>query len=84
MGSAGEMFGMCYDVMASPYLTYQVFSKGGDLMEPVPITLQDSAVMHDFAITENYAIFMDPPVAVNVKVCSSLLGNQHLYFLCVL
>jgi carotenoid cleavage dioxygenase-like enzyme len=84
LGSAGEMFGMCYDVMASPYLTYQVFSKGGDLMKPVPITLQDSAIMHDFAITENYVIFMDPPVAVNVKVCRSLLGNQHLYFLCVL
>ncbi|CAK9212803.1 unnamed protein product [Sphagnum troendelagicum] len=71
----GEMFGMCYDVMASPYLTYQVFSKGGDLMEPVPITLQDSAIMHDFAITENYAIFMDPPVAVNIK---NLARGEHV------
>ncbi len=63
------MFGFYYQIV-SPYLTYQVFSKEGVLMESVPITVRDSVVMHDFAITENYAIVMDLSLVIKLKVYS--------------
>jgi carotenoid cleavage dioxygenase-like enzyme len=63
----GEMFGFSYQLVR-PFLTYQVFSKEGDLMESVPITLPQSVVMHDFAITQNYAIFMDLSLVMGFQV----------------
>ncbi|CAN5968873.1 unnamed protein product [Sphagnum jensenii] len=70
----GEMFGFYYQIV-SPYLTYQVFSKEGVLMESVPITVRDSVVMHDFAITENYAIVMDLSLVIKFK---NLIHGEHL------
>lgn len=37
--------------------------------DPVPITIPQSVMMHDFAITENHAIFLDLPLVVDGKVC---------------
>ena len=51
-----------------PYITYRVISKDGFMHEPVPITISDPIMMHDFAITENYAIFMDLPLYFRPKV----------------
>lgn len=51
-----------------PYVIYRVISKDGEMHDPVPITIPDPVVMHDFAITENYAIFMDLPLYVQLKV----------------
>ena len=53
---------------APPYCTYRVISKDGVMSEPVPITIPESVLMHDFAITENYAIFMDLPMYFRPKV----------------
>jgi carotenoid cleavage dioxygenase-like enzyme len=63
------MFGLYWDFMELPYCTYQIFSKEGILMEPVPITIPEGIMIHDFAITENYAIFLDLSLLVNPKVC---------------
>lgn len=54
---------------APPYITYRVISKEGVMQDPVPITVPDPIMMHDFAITENYAIFMDLPLYFRPKVC---------------
>jgi carotenoid cleavage dioxygenase-like enzyme len=51
-----------------PYITYRVISKDGFMHDPVPITISDPIMMHDFAITENYAIFMDLPLYFRPKV----------------
>lgn len=51
-----------------PYITYRVISKEGFMHDPVPITISDPIMMHDFAITENYAIFMDLPLYFRPKV----------------
>jgi carotenoid cleavage dioxygenase-like enzyme len=51
-----------------PYVTYRVISKDGAMHDPVPITISDPIMMHDFAITENYAVFLDLPLYFRPKV----------------
>ncbi|KAI4383001.1 hypothetical protein MLD38_008887 [Melastoma candidum] len=62
----GEMFTFGYS-HTPPYITYRVISKNGFMHDPVPITIPDPIMMHDFAITENYAIFMDLPLYFRPK-----------------
>ncbi|KAI3498165.1 hypothetical protein L1887_33934 [Cichorium endivia] len=62
----GEMFTFGY-AQAPPYVTYRVISKDGVMNDPVPITIAEPVMMHDFAITENYAIFMDLPLYFRPK-----------------
>ncbi|KAL5543570.1 hypothetical protein UlMin_007354 [Ulmus minor] len=62
----GEMFTFGY-AHTPPYITYRVISKDGFMHDPVPITISDPIMMHDFAITENYAIFMDLPLYFRPK-----------------
>ncbi|XP_062115352.1 carotenoid 9,10(9',10')-cleavage dioxygenase 1-like [Humulus lupulus] len=62
----GEMFTFGYS-QTLPYITYRVISKDGFMHDPVPITIPDPVMIHDFAITENYAIFMDLPLIINPK-----------------
>ncbi|KAJ6750881.1 hypothetical protein OIU85_001420 [Salix viminalis] len=50
-----------------PYVTYRVISKDGVTHDPVPITISDPVLMHDFAITENYAVFLDLPLYFRLK-----------------
>ncbi|KAH7862221.1 hypothetical protein Vadar_001621 [Vaccinium darrowii] len=62
----GEMFtfGISH---TPPYVTYRVISKDGLMQDPVPITISDPIIMHDFAITKNYAIVMDLPLYFRPK-----------------
>ncbi|CAA0808904.1 Carotenoid 9-10(9-10)-cleavage dioxygenase 1 [Striga hermonthica] len=62
----GEMFTFGYS-HTPPYVTYRVISKDGVMQDPVPITIAAPIMMHDFAITENYAIFMDLPLYFRPK-----------------
>ncbi|KAL9262079.1 Carotenoid 9,10(9',10')-cleavage dioxygenase-like protein [Drosera capensis] len=62
----GEMFTFGY-AHAPPYITYRVISKDGVMHDPVPITVPAAIMMHDFAITENYSIFMDLPLYFKPK-----------------
>eukprot|EP01018_Ginkgo_biloba_P032683 Gb_01701 [translate_table: standard] len=62
----GEMFTFGYQ-FNPPYVTYRVITKEGIMLDPVPITISEPVMMHDFAITENYAIFMDLPLYFRPK-----------------
>lgn len=65
-----------------PYITYRVISKDGYMHDPVPITVSDPIMMHDFAITENYAIFLDLPLIFRPKVFQVFLflySGKSLY-----
>jgi carotenoid cleavage dioxygenase-like enzyme len=62
-----EMFTFGYS-HEPPYCTYRVITKDGVMLDPVPITIPESVMMHDFAITENYSIFMDLPLMFRPKV----------------
>ncbi|MCV3216454.1 carotenoid oxygenase family protein [Plectonema radiosum NIES-515] len=57
----GEMMFFGYS-FAPPYLEYSVVDPLGELLRTVPIDLPMGVMMHDFAITENYTIFMDLPL----------------------
>ncbi|KAJ4762783.1 Carotenoid cleavage dioxygenase [Rhynchospora pubera] len=61
-----EMFTFGYSQEA-PYVTYRVINKDGVMLDPVPITIPAPILMHDFAITKNYAIFMDLPLYFRPK-----------------
>ncbi|KAG0556078.1 hypothetical protein KC19_11G024200 [Ceratodon purpureus] len=61
----GEMFTFGYQIDKAPHCIYRVVGKDGVMKEPVPITLPQAVMMHDFAITENYAIFMDLPLVID-------------------
>ncbi|KAI5390192.1 Dixin, variant 2 [Lathyrus oleraceus] len=52
----GEMFTLGYSHTA-PYVTYRVISKDGFMQDPVPITISDPVLMHDFAIRELFNIY---------------------------
>jgi carotenoid cleavage dioxygenase-like enzyme len=57
----GEMMFFGYS-FAPPYLQYGVVSAQGKLLRTVAIDIPMGVMMHDFAITENYSIFMDLPL----------------------
>ena len=57
----GEMLFFGYSFV-SPYLQYSVVSATGELLQTMPIDLPVGVMMHDFAITEHYIIFMDLPL----------------------
>jgi carotenoid cleavage dioxygenase len=58
----GEMMFFGYSVATPPYLQYSVVSATGELLRTVPIDLEVGVMMHDFAVTEDYTIFMDLPL----------------------
>ncbi|KAJ3673008.1 hypothetical protein LUZ60_006382 [Juncus effusus] len=61
-----EMFTFGYS-HEPPYVTYRVIDKEGKMSDPVPINIPAPVMMHDFAITENYSIFMDLPLYFRPK-----------------
>ena len=63
--STGEMMFFGYSPVAPPYLQYGVVSAAGELLQTVPIDLPIGVMMHDFAITEHYTLFMDLPLTFN-------------------
>jgi carotenoid cleavage dioxygenase-like enzyme len=62
----GEMMFFGYS-FAPPYLQYSIVSAVGELLQTVPIDLPMAVMMHDFAITKNYTIFMDLPMTISAE-----------------
>ena len=59
----GELFIIGYSPMGD-YLTYSVLSQDVDASKSQPIDIPNPVMMHDFQITENYAVFMDLPIVL--------------------
>ena len=62
----GEMMFFGYSVGKKEKVHYSVVSAEGELLRTNPIHIPKSVMMHDFAITENYTIFMDLPLEMSI------------------
>jgi carotenoid cleavage dioxygenase len=74
----GEMYFFGYN-FADPYLTYLVADAAGQLQRSVPIALPAPSMVHDFAITEQSALFMDLAVVFDIDEpgLPYLFGRGH-------
>jgi carotenoid cleavage dioxygenase len=52
---------------APPYLTYHRLSADGTLVESADIAVPAATMMHDFAITEHHAVFLDLPMTFQLR-----------------
>ena len=65
--ATGEMMFFGYSMAQPPFLQYGVVSATGELLRTIPIDLPVGVMMHDFAITENYSIFLDLPMTFRLE-----------------
>lgn len=63
----GEMLFFGYSLVHSPHVKYSVVSAQGELLKTVAIDLPVGVMMHDFAITEHYTVFMDLPLTFRIE-----------------
>ena len=59
--ATGEMLFFGYSVM-DPYLTYMRADANGQMLQVEPITLTGPSMVHDFAVTDKYVVFMEMQV----------------------
>ncbi|HET6257356.1 MAG TPA: carotenoid oxygenase family protein [Pseudonocardia sp.] len=50
-----------------PYVTYHRLAADGQLVETVPIEVPGPTMMHDFAVTEHHAVFLDLPMTFQLR-----------------
>lgn len=74
----GEMIAFGFAPIAPPYLEYCVISADGKLLRTVPIDIPAPVMMHDFAITEHYTIFLDMPLTF--RPMRIMLGQLPIKF----
>lgn len=63
----GEMLFFGYSMLQPPYLQYGVVSAAGELQRTVPIDLPVGVMMHDFAVTEHYTLFLNLPLTFSLE-----------------
>ena len=60
--TTGELLFFGYSLQHQPYCNYGIIDKDGKLVHSLDVGIKRPVMMHDFAITENYSIFMDLPL----------------------
>lgn len=64
----GEMFSYSYRVVQAPYVRYWRATPLGEMCPPVTINkIEEPVLLHDFAVTENYAIIPDPMMVFRMQ-----------------
>lgn len=63
----GELHFYRYSFFNAPYLHYYVADSKGNIIKTLPIDLPEPALLHDMAITENYAIFFVCPLGFDFQ-----------------
>lgn len=63
---SGEMLAFGYSPLP-PYLRYHVIAPDGRLVASVDLDLPAPVMMHDFAVTERYAVFFDLPAVFDLE-----------------
>ena len=65
--NTGEMLFFGYNLFSQPYLRYGIVSDTGALAHTAAIPLPKPTIIHDFAITRHYTIFMDLPLIFDLR-----------------
>nr|WP_243147069.1 carotenoid oxygenase family protein [Scytonema sp. UIC 10036] len=74
----GEMMFFGYQPLTKPYIQYGIVSAEGKIVKTIPVDIPSPIIMHDFAITQNYSIFMDMPLAF--KAMRIMVGKVPIVF----
>jgi carotenoid cleavage dioxygenase-like enzyme len=61
----GEMFSFAYSPLP-PFLRYFVVDAQGNLVHQIELDIPMGTMMHDFIITDDYAVFIDSPICFNM------------------
>ena len=69
--TTGELLAFSYFNFAQPYLNYICIGADGELKQLEGIELPQMVMMHDFNITENYVVFMDLPLALDLDLLAT-------------
>ena len=75
--ATGEMLAFGY-IPTKPLALFSTFDKTGKLLRTAPITLPHASMIHDFAITENFALFPACPQTFEMK--RMFTGQSPWYF----
>ncbi len=67
----GEMHFFGYELVQAPFVTYHVVDRDGVLVHSQPIEVGGPTMVHDFAISRNYAIFLDLPLVFDLDLAVS-------------
>ncbi|WP_041783479.1 carotenoid oxygenase family protein [Mycolicibacterium chubuense] len=65
--TTGEMHFFGYGSLFAPYVTYHRADADGTLTVNRPLDVPGMTMMHDFALTANYVVFMDLPVVFDLE-----------------
>lgn len=63
----GEMHFFGYELIQAPFVTYHVADAAGSLIHSQPIDVPGPTMVHDFALSRHYAIFLDLPVTFSLE-----------------
>ena len=69
----GELHAFSY-LSEPPFLQYHQIDSSGGLVRTVDIELTEAVVMHDFVVTEDYVVFVDSPLLMDLE--SALNGGS--------
>ena len=67
----GEMHFFGYELLRAPFVTYHVADAAGNLIHSQPIDVPGPTMVHDFALSRDYAIFLDMPVVFDLEMAMS-------------
>jgi carotenoid cleavage dioxygenase-like enzyme len=74
----GELLFFGYNPVAPPYVQYGIVSPAGEIVHDTPVDVAAPVMMHDFAVTERYTIFMNLPLTFDVR--RAMQGGPLLRF----
>lgn len=72
----GEMHFFGYGNIFEPHVTYHRADADGQLTINRPLKVSALTMMHDFALTANYVVFMDLPIVFNMDLAMSGSGDM--------